>query len=71
MSAAFIVEVMDPVAAGDAFNGGLAAALDRDLSLTEAVKWGAAAGALCATKSGAQPAMVDRKIFDNFLQENS
>lgn len=68
---AFIVEVIDTIAAGDAFNGGLAAALDRDLSLKEALKWGAAAGALCTTKSGAQPAMADRKTFDNFLQENS
>ncbi|MDJ0516957.1 MAG: ribokinase [Trichodesmium sp. MO_231.B1] len=64
---AFAVEAIDTVAAGDAFNGGLAAALDTGLSLKEAVKWGAAAGALCATKSGAQPAMPDRKTFDNFL----
>ena len=39
---AFLVEVIDTVAAGDAFNGGLAAALDIGLSLKEAVKWGAA-----------------------------
>ncbi|NES03902.1 MAG: ribokinase, partial [Okeania sp. SIO2F4] len=64
---AFAVEAIDTVAAGDAFNGGLAAALDTGLSLKDAIKWGAAAGALCATKSGAQPAMPDRKTFDNFL----
>ncbi len=64
---AFVVEAIDTVAAGDAFNGGLAAALDTGLSLKEAVKWGAAAGALCVTKSGAQPAMPDRETFDNFL----
>ncbi len=64
---AFVVEAIDTVAAGDAFNGGLAAALDTGLSLKDAVKWGAAAGALCVTKSGAQPAMTDRKTFDNFL----
>ncbi|MDY7008466.1 MAG: ribokinase [Cyanobacteriota bacterium] len=64
---AFAVEAIDTVAAGDAFNGGLAAALDTGLSLKDAVKWGAAAGALCVTKSGAQPAMTDRKTFDNFL----
>ncbi|MGD1806216.1 ribokinase [Dapis sp. BLCC M126] len=64
---AFAVEAIDTVAAGDAFNGGLAAALDTGLSLKEAVKWGAANGALCVTKSGAQPAMPDIKTFEKFL----
>jgi ribokinase len=65
---AFAVEAIDTVAAGDAFNGGLAAALDGGMSLSEAVVWGAAAGALCATKMGAQVAMCDRVTFDAFLQ---
>ena len=64
---AFAVEAVDTVAAGDAFNGGLAAALDVGLPLREAVVWGAAAGALCATKNGAQSAMCDRATFDAFL----
>ncbi|MCC3528718.1 MAG: ribokinase [Microcoleus sp. PH2017_22_RUC_O_B] len=67
---AFAVEAIDTVAAGDAFNGGLAAALDGGRSLSEAVVWGCAAGALCATKVGAQVAMPDRTTFDNFLQHN-
>lgn len=66
---AFPVEAVDTVAAGDAFNGGLAAALDRGFSLREAVKWGAAAGALCATKSGAQSAMPDKETFEDFLSK--
>ena len=66
---AFAVDAIDTVAAGDAFNGGLAAALDAGLSLSEAVVWGAAAGALCVTKMGAQVAMCDRTTFDAFLQE--
>jgi len=65
---AFAVEAIDTVAAGDAFNGGLAAALDGGRSLREAVVWGCAAGALCTTKAGAQGAMCDRATFDNFLQ---
>ncbi|MEG5138466.1 MULTISPECIES: ribokinase [unclassified Microcoleus] len=65
---AFAVEAIDTVAAGDAFNGGLAAALDGGRSLSEAVVWGCAAGALCTTKVGAQVAMCDRATFDNFLQ---
>jgi ribokinase len=67
---AFAVRAIDTVAAGDAFNGGLAAALDGGRSLWEAVVWGCAAGALCATKVGAQVAMPDRTTFDNFLQQN-
>jgi len=64
---AFAVEAIDTVAAGDAFNGGLAAALDGGRSLSEAVVWGCAAGALCTTKAGAQGAMCDRTTFDIFL----
>ncbi|MEG3847752.1 ribokinase [Microcoleus sp. herbarium19] len=64
---AFAVEAIDTVAAGDAFNGGLAAALDGGRSHREAVVWGSAAGALCATKAGAQVAMCDRATFDKFL----
>lgn len=64
---AFPVIAVDTVAAGDAFNGALAAALDSGLNLREAVIWGAAAGALCVTKHGAQPAMCDRITFNTFL----
>ena len=66
----FAVDAIDTVAAGDAFNGGLAAALDGGLSLSEAVLWGSAAGALCTTKAGAQVAMCDRTTLDKFLQHN-
>jgi ribokinase len=66
---AFPVHVVDTVAAGDAFNGGLAAALYTGLSLKEAVIWGAAAGALAATKLGAQTSLPDRFTFDAFLKE--
>ena len=66
---AFSVKTVDTTAAGDAFNGGLAAALTEGLSLRQAVTWGAAAGALAATKSGAQPSLPDRDTFDKFLQE--
>jgi ribokinase len=66
---AFPVAVVDTVAAGDAFNGGLAAALVEGFSLRQAVVWGAAAGALAATKPGAQAAMCDRQTLNNFLKE--
>ncbi|MDM9381765.1 ribokinase [Chlorogloeopsis sp. ULAP01] len=66
---AFAVDAVDTVAAGDAFNGGLAAALSEGLSLEQAARWGAAAGALAATKPGAQPSLPDRLTFDAFLKE--
>lgn len=66
---AFSVPVVDTVGAGDAFNGGLAAALDADLSLRQAAFWGAAAAALAVSAAGAQPAMPDRAKFEAFLQQ--
>lgn len=53
----FRVPVVDTTAAGDAFAGGLAAALARGLALPEALRWASAAGALAVTRPGAQPAM--------------
>ncbi|BAY14801.1 ribokinase [Anabaenopsis circularis NIES-21] len=68
---AFSVNVVDTVAAGDAFNGGLAAALYTGMTLRQAVIWGAAAGALAATKSGAQTSLPDKLTFEAFLKEKS
>lgn len=66
---AFPVEVVDTVAAGDAFNAGLVAALASGRSLREAVVWGAAVGAISTTKKGAQPSLPDRKSLEGFLVE--
>ncbi|MFB2771816.1 ribokinase [Pelatocladus sp. BLCC-F211] len=66
---AFPVKAVDTVAAGDAFNGGLAAALFQGLPLRQAVVWGAAAGAIATTKLGAQTSLPNRLTFDTFLQE--
>ena len=52
---AYPVHAVDTVAAGDAFNGGLAAGLSEGLPLRQALQWGMAAGALSTTKPGAQP----------------
>ncbi|WP_254568063.1 ribokinase [Oscillatoria sp. HE19RPO] len=65
----FEVEAVDTVAAGDAFNGALAVAIAEGLSLPEAVRWGAAAGALAVTKPGAQSALPSRLTFEEFLRE--
>jgi ribokinase len=56
----FPVAAVDTVAAGDAFNGGLAAALSEGRPMPEALRWGLAAGALAVTRAGAQPALPRR-----------
>lgn len=66
----FEVEAIDTVAAGDAFNGGLAAALVAGHDLPVAIRWGAAAGALSTTKLGAQPSMPKRSELEAFLNDN-
>lgn len=53
---AFRVRAIDTVAAGDSFNGGLAHALSRGLSIHEATRFAAACGALSTTRFGAAAA---------------
>lgn len=65
---AFRVETVDTVAAGDAFNGGLAAGLYAGLPLRSALVWAAAAGAIATTKPGAQSSLSDRATLNQFLQ---
>ncbi|NIL98483.1 MAG: ribokinase, partial [Planctomycetales bacterium] len=61
------VQAVDTVAAGDAFNGALAAGLAEGRPFQEAIRWGMAAGALSTTKSGAQPSMPDREAVERLL----
>lgn len=63
----FPVEAVDTVAAGDAFNGGLAAALAEGRSLQEATRQAAAVAALSVTKAGAQPSLPNRAELNRFL----
>ena len=51
------VDVRDTTAAGDAFAGALAAALDRGAALREALADGIAAGSHACTGEGAQPSI--------------
>ncbi len=53
---AFKVKAIDTVAAGDCFNGGLAAGLARGLPLGEAVRMASATGALATTRQGSAEA---------------
>lgn len=60
-SPVFKVNAVDTVAAGDAFNAGLAVALAEGRAMEEAVEWASAAGALCVTRRGAGAAMPTRE----------
>lgn len=66
---AFKVKAIDTVAAGDAFNGGLALALSENRPFAEAIRWGCATGALSTTKAGAQPSMPTRAEVEQLLHE--
>ena len=68
--AAFPVNAVDTVAAGDAFNGALAVALAEGILLPEAVRWGCSAGALSVTKVGAQDSMPERDAVTSLLGQN-
>ena len=61
------VDVVDTTAAGDAFIGGFASALLRELKIESAVKCANACGALATTKFGAQPSLPTREETERFL----
>ena len=61
------VEAVDSVAAGDAFNGALAASLTAGDSLERAMRLATAAGALAVTKFGAQDSMPLRHDVEDLL----
>jgi ribokinase len=66
--AAYPTTVVDTTAAGDGFNGAMAAALDQHHSWNTALQWGLAAGALTVSQRGAQPSLPTREDLLNFLQ---
>jgi ribokinase len=65
---AFKVTPVDTTAAGDAFVGCFATALAEGAALEEAVRWGNAAGALAATRLGAQPSLPQRQEVEELLK---
>jgi ribokinase len=67
MVSGFPVKAVDTTAAGDAFNGGLAAALGEGHPLAEAVRFANACGALAATRLGAQPSLPTAEEVERFL----
>ena len=63
------VEAVDSVAAGDAFNGALAASLAGGEDINTALRVATAAGALAVTKFGAQDSMPTKKEVERLLLE--
>jgi ribokinase len=66
---AHAVEVVDTVAAGDAFVGAFAVGLLEGRPAREAARWGNAAGALAVTRAGAQPSLPRRAEVEDFLRD--
>jgi len=62
------VKSVDTVAAGDAFNGALAAALVGGKTIEEAVKFANAVGALTVTKRGAIPSLPTLNEVERFIK---
>lgn len=59
------IEAVDPTAAGDAFCAALADALVGDATLVEAARWAVRAGAVTATRWGAQAALPSREDVES------
>lgn len=65
------VKAVDTVAAGDSFNGAFAVALTEGKTLTEAVRFANAMGALTVQKQGAIPSLHRRDDVEAFIAENA
>lgn len=64
---AFSVQAVDTTGAGDAFCGGLLAALSEDYPMRDAIRFASAVAALSVQRIGTAPAMPDRRKILDFL----
>ena len=64
---AYQVKAIDTTAAGDVFNGALAAGLAENQSIAQAAGFASAAAALSVTRPGAQTSIPEREELDEFL----
>lgn len=67
---AFQVKAVDTTGAGDAFNGGLLAALSEGMDIWAAARFANALAALSVQKIGTTPSMPTRKEVEAFLAEH-
>lgn len=68
---AYKVKALDTTGAGDAFNGGLVAALAEGKSLWEAAAFANALAAIAVQRLGTTPSMPARKEIEEFLAANT
>jgi ribokinase len=61
------VNAIDTVGAGDAFTAALTVALSEGRDVSDALAWACAAGALAATRRGAQPSLPTRRELEDFM----
>ncbi|VDN46751.1 ribokinase [Petrocella atlantisensis] len=67
---AYKVKAIDTTGAGDAFNGGLVAALADGKDLWEAARFANALAAIAVQRLGTTPAMPTRKEIEEFISNN-
>lgn len=67
--AGFPVTAVDTTAAGDVFNGTLAAALVEGRSIRDAIRFASAAAAISVTRAGAQASAPRRDEIETFLRD--
>ncbi len=63
--------VVETTGAGDAFNGGFAAALAEGMSPVDAARYGCATAGLSVTKAGTAPSMPDRSTVDALVRSST
>ena len=63
--------VIETTGAGDAFNGGFAAALSEGLSTLEAVRYGCATAGISVTKPGTAPSMPNRESVEAVMHSSN
>lgn len=67
----FPINTVDATAAGDSFAGALAVAMSEKQPIRQAVMFASAAGAITASRAGAQPSIGSREEVESFLRNRS
>lgn len=65
------IKAVDATAAGDAFAGALAVALGEKRPMREAIRFASAAGAVAATRAGAQQSIGRRAEVEEFIRQHA
>lgn len=68
---AYKVNAVDTTAAGDVFNGALAAALVENKEIFSAIRFASAAAGISVTRIGAQTSIPDRQEIEEFMRTTS